>query len=324
VLVTGVTGAILGGLAWYEKRAGARALTDAAMTQVARLTSEHAERFFRDAEPAVRLGPTLVAQGLLDPGDLGALERYVIGVLRARPDLSWSSYGDRDDRFVGAWRDGERSTYVNRSFPRAGRIRLEEERFLPDGRRAPVRVSDDHRVVGPAVNLAGRIESLTVGPEILLSRDLQDRAKGIARVGEPRAVALKGIAGPVVIYELMGVVGEEDAPPSLAAGAVNVNLGADCYRLDGKVVLEPSHRVRVTRLDLRGVRFETDEMLPESVLDVKLVIDFSDGHPGDGTYARIALRRRSASKPDGGVSADAAFTSLDEGDRQHIASLLTA
>lgn len=56
MLVTGTTGAIIGSIAWYEKRAGARALTDAAMTQVAKLTAEHAERFFRDAEPAVALG----------------------------------------------------------------------------------------------------------------------------------------------------------------------------------------------------------------------------------------------------------------------------
>src|SRR5262245_64779012 len=81
MLVTGVTGAVIGSLAWYEKRSGARALTDAAMTQVARLMVEHAERFFRDAEPAVRLGPELVAKQMLDPGDLGALERYVISVL---------------------------------------------------------------------------------------------------------------------------------------------------------------------------------------------------------------------------------------------------
>ena len=61
------------------------------------------------------------------------------------PSLSWVSYGDRADRFVGAWNDGSDQLYLNRSFPRGGRIRLEEDRILPDGRRERVRESDDHR-----------------------------------------------------------------------------------------------------------------------------------------------------------------------------------
>jgi HAMP domain-containing protein len=145
VLVTGLTGAVLGGLAWLEKRAGARALTDTAMAQVAGLTAEHAAQFFGDTEPAVRLGPLLVAQGTLDPADLAGLERYLLSMVRAHPALTWASYGDRNDRFVGAWRDQAGALFINRSFPRNGRIRLEEERVDGDGRRALVRVVEDHR-----------------------------------------------------------------------------------------------------------------------------------------------------------------------------------
>ena len=63
----------------------------------------------------------------------------MITVLLAHPELAWASYGDRDDRFVGAWRDRSGAVFVNRSFPAGGRIRLEEERLLPDGRRERVR-----------------------------------------------------------------------------------------------------------------------------------------------------------------------------------------
>ena len=68
----------------------------------------------------------------------------MITILRAHPELAWASYGDREDRFVGAWRDASGAIFVNRSFPRGGRIRLEEERLHPDGRRERVRVDDDH------------------------------------------------------------------------------------------------------------------------------------------------------------------------------------
>ena len=144
-LLTAGTGATLGALAWREKHAGSRALVDSAMTQAARMTADHAAAFVRYAESTVRLGPSLVARGLLDPNDFRALGEYALGVLRANPQLAWVSYGDRADRFVGAWTDGSDQFYVNRSFPRGGRIRLEEDRVLPDGRRERVRESDDHR-----------------------------------------------------------------------------------------------------------------------------------------------------------------------------------
>ena len=145
MLLTAATGATLGALAWREKHAGSRALVDNAMAQAARMTADHAAEFLSHAENTVRLGPSLVARGLLAPDDFRALGEYALGVLRSNPRLSWVSYGDRTDRFVGAWNDGAGQLYLNRSFPRGGRIRLEEDRVLADGRRERVRESDDHR-----------------------------------------------------------------------------------------------------------------------------------------------------------------------------------
>ena len=145
VILTGLTGAVIGGLAWREQRARSRALVDAAMTQAARLTAAHAARVLDDAASTARLGPALVAQGQLDPADDRALERFVLAVLRSHATLSWVSYGDRRDRFVGAWRDARGTVYLNRSYPVGDRIRLEEDRILPDGRREVVRRSADHR-----------------------------------------------------------------------------------------------------------------------------------------------------------------------------------
>src|SRR5262245_46707528 len=142
-LLTAATGATLGALAWHEKHAGSRALVDNAMAQAARMTADHTEEFLRHAENTVRLGPSLVARGILDPNDFRSLGDYALGVLRVNPQLAWVSYGDRSDRFVGAWRD-DTDTFLNRSFPHGGRIRLEEDRILPDGRRERVRESDDH------------------------------------------------------------------------------------------------------------------------------------------------------------------------------------
>jgi adenylate cyclase len=145
VVLTGLTGTVIGGLAWREQRVRSRALLDAAMAQAARLTAAHAARVFEDAEATVRLGPLLVGQGQLNAGDAGELERYVLAVLRAHAHLSWVSYGDRGNRFVGAWRDDRGHVYVNHSFPVGDRIHLTEDRVLPDGRREVVRRSSDHK-----------------------------------------------------------------------------------------------------------------------------------------------------------------------------------
>ncbi len=52
-------------------------------------------------------------------------------------------------------------------------------------------------VVGPAVTLAGRIESLTVGPQVLLSDATLARVRHLVRVGPPSQVAVKGVPEPV-------------------------------------------------------------------------------------------------------------------------------
>jgi sigma-B regulation protein RsbU (phosphoserine phosphatase) len=144
VVLTAVTGLVLGGLGWRENRGTSRALVETAMAQTARLTAAHAARFLTNAEAAARLGPQLVTGGQLDPSDPAALERFTVAVLRSHPDLTWVSYGDREDRFVGAHRDSAGRVLINRSFPRGGLIRLEEDELLPGGGRRPERRSDDH------------------------------------------------------------------------------------------------------------------------------------------------------------------------------------
>ena len=57
-------------------------------------------------------------------------------------------------------------------------------------------------MVGPAVNLAGRIESLTVGPQILLSEAILDRVRPLVTVGPGSQVAVKGVPEPVTVYAL--------------------------------------------------------------------------------------------------------------------------
>src|SRR5262245_20411011 len=105
-------------------------------------------------------------------------------------------------------------------------------------------------VVGPAVNLTGRIESLTVGPQILLSEATLDRVRPLVEVGSGAQVSVKGVPEPVTVYELRGIVGEEGmGAPVEAEGLVEVDLPAVARVVgEGKRVDETPHPVRVTRI----------------------------------------------------------------------------
>ena len=67
-------------------------------------------------------------------------------------------------------------------------------------------------VVGSAVNHAGRIESFTVGGQVLISEATLREAGDGVRVGERLAVDAKGTREPIVVYDLRGMGDRSDVP----------------------------------------------------------------------------------------------------------------
>jgi class 3 adenylate cyclase len=65
-----------------------------------------------------------------------------------------------------------------------------------------------YAVVGAAVNLAARVEGCTVGGQIFVTTSTLERIRDLAKVGEPVRVELKGIAEPVLLYELRAIGGQ--------------------------------------------------------------------------------------------------------------------
>src|SRR5687767_11443011 len=62
-------------------------------------------------------------------------------------------------------------------------------------------------VVGSHVNLAGRIESFTVGGQVLVSESTVRRAGNALMLGERVTFEAKGFKAPVAVYDLLGVGG---------------------------------------------------------------------------------------------------------------------
>jgi len=62
-------------------------------------------------------------------------------------------------------------------------------------------------VVGSHINLTARIESCTLGGQILISEAVLKDVGSILKIGEPMEVEAKGFEKPVILYDLRGIGG---------------------------------------------------------------------------------------------------------------------
>ena len=119
-----------------------------------------------------------------------------------------------------------------------------------------------YAAVGSHVNLVGRIESWTVGGQILASSDTVSEVGPITRVGKELTLLAKGFTEPVKIFEIEGIgapydlwlqVREEpliDLDPSVACGLT---------LLDGKVLTGEAYRGEVLQLSRSRAVIHVDE-----------------------------------------------------------------
>jgi class 3 adenylate cyclase len=129
-------------------------------------------------------------------------------------------------------------------------------------------------VVGTPVNLAGRIESYTVGGQILVAEATLAQAGPEVAVENRVTIEAKGIPEPVVVYTLRGLGGEgglrlpatRDEPLSLER-AIPVRYVV----LEGKRRTGPEHEGRLVALSMLGGEVQGGGA-PEPLRDVRLRI----------------------------------------------------
>jgi adenylate cyclase len=144
-------------------------------------------------------------------------------------------------------------------------------------------------VVGSPVNLAGRIESCTVGGQILISESVL-RGAGELVVEGRSTIEVKGFAEPVVIYSLRGLGGEggvrlPDVADEMAALAREIPVSWSV--LEGKHGTGVELPGRLVRLSMRGADVRSESTV-EPLRDVRLrLIDAGGGaRPGE-IYAKV-------------------------------------
>jgi len=120
-------------------------------------------------------------------------------------------------------------------------------------------------VVGAAVNLAARVEGCTVGGQIFLSPHTYARVRDLVEVGEPFPVEVKGVAEPLLLYELRAISGRfAQRLPEMANDdeQVPVLLPFVGRVFEGKLLGKDETSGTVVRLRRRHVDVRLDGTLP--------------------------------------------------------------
>jgi class 3 adenylate cyclase len=145
-----------------------------------------------------------------------------------------------------------------------------------------------YAVVGAAVNLAARVESCTVGGQVLISESTVRYLGALADVAAPIHAELKGLDAPVALYELRGLGGRwaqrRDAAPD---AGVAVTLPLVGWIVEGKQIRADAFTGEVRRLGRRHVDVANVAVLPP-LTNVRLRLTWtSSGRASGDLYGKV-------------------------------------
>jgi adenylate cyclase len=184
---------------------------------------------------------------------------------------------------------------LNQAHAERGRPRFEMGIGINTGEAVVGNIGSEQRakyaVVGAAVNLAARVEGCTVGGQIFLSPATYERLRDIAEVAPPVPVEVKGIAEPLLLYELHGIGGQfAQRLPDMATRVdpqVDISLPLVCRVIDGKVVSQTEIAGVVVRLGMRQLDAHLDTPLP-SLTNVRMRLRYPGlAHDSSDLYGKV-------------------------------------
>jgi class 3 adenylate cyclase len=178
-----------------------------------------------------------------------------------------------------------------------------------------------YSVVGNTVNVAARVESCTVGGQVLLSATTYQRLQALVEVGPPIPVEVKGVREPLCVYELRAIGGRwaRRLPDPVADDRpeVEVRLPLRCWLIEGKSVRPDP--IEGVGLRLGHRRLTVRLAGPVSALaNVRLRVSYPAlGQESGDIYGKVLA------VDDGGRSARIGITSVDAADQQILDALGT-
>jgi class 3 adenylate cyclase len=149
-------------------------------------------------------------------------------------------------------------------------------------------------VVGAEVNFAGRIESYTVGGQLLISSSTFDRVRGIVDVRDVVNVEMKGFQGSVSLYDIRAIGHPYDVrlPETLDSPApIEQRIRVMVARLRDKVVTKSDESAWITHLSENAAVLVWSEDLEErSEIKIDLLNDDGESMAGQ-VFAKVISSR---------------------------------
>jgi class 3 adenylate cyclase len=215
---------------------------------------------------------------------------------------------------------------INRAHAERGRPRFEMGIGINTGEAVVGNIGSEQRakyaIVGAAVNLAARVEGCTVGGQIFLSPTAYEQIRDLVEVAPPVPVEVKGIAEPLLLYELRGIGGQfAQRLPEMDTEVdqqVNVSLPLTCWVIDGKVISRDALTGAVLRLGMRQLEVRLDTSL-RPLTNVRLRLRYPGlEHDSGDLYGKVLA----AEQQDGVGLTRIRLTSVDATDQKIIAGFL--
>lgn len=154
-------------------------------------------------------------------------------------------------------------------------------------------------IVGAVVNIASRIESNTIGGQVLLSEMTYMAVKRQVTVQPPLTVMMKGLKRPLVCYPVTAI----GAPYHVRIAApkqdplVEIRMPFQLWGLEGKKVASEPIAGQTRRINATTLVIDLSQSLPVFT-NVKLLFTFcQDAHCFSDIYAKVMERVESERQP---------------------------
>lgn len=150
-------------------------------------------------------------------------------------------------------------------------------------------------IVGATINLTSRVESYTVGGQVLISEATRARCGELLTLGASQEVAPKGVKGTLQLHEVLAVGAPFDVRLNQATEALSPPVAPLSLRyaiVEGKAVGEPVHPARVEALSELGMELRVEQDL-KALTNLQLRVVEGEGlKPGDlyGKVLRTEVR----------------------------------
>jgi adenylate cyclase len=145
-------------------------------------------------------------------------------------------------------------------------------------------------IVGAVVNRTARIESNTVGGQVLIGEPTYRLVRELVTADPPRSVAMKGLKSPLVYYSVKAIAPPYHVVlnhPKEVVKGVEIHLAFNCWKVEDKKIIGEQRQGVALMLGEQWISASIDPPL-EPMTDIKLVFDFcKEAHCFDDIYAKV-------------------------------------